>query len=665
MERHTLLLLVGVLILAIIFFVRYSHFTLRYEGFVNAPSKEIAKLPKPEGTSTVPNTMPGAVSRDPTEELASFKDIAALLDLIKAYNAYYEKFLINLSKDSEFTLLHTKSVAYSIKLQAQIDTGKIVDSLKFITGERNKYKKAIDSVRRNEPLYKAENMKKAKVVTKNVVPETGPVKVADLKHAISRARAEQKRIDDIRSEAPDFKQRSLILEKIQLDLQQIHDKIIRKDMKESQIPIAKKELINFLTNVEDPTSKISPLPRLSPAQVGKKVATVAKKQQASKINKDKQAARKQKLQVTSNFEDFPEDRAIISTLKTFEGFTSNTNDDADINMRNMPNMPTYHNLDDVIPANEGFSNYTNNYIHDSEDRDEFKESSGQIVVPSDYKKAMNKLKSSMRDMSWDMQIGVGYDPNVTVQRRITERLNQISNEIESGRLSRTQTKAKFMELEVLKQQLETYNRRNMSSSAEEPNPTTYDSNYGSANTSDNNPLNAPEYVYEVETDAQPQIQGKIKNGKIIVEQKILKSIEKPLASNDYKIRPGYEMSTDEIAKRGSKATFDAQLVGGPDYKKNVKFLCSQIKAAGLGDPKEFGCISNQETDVGPEYSWKGNYKMVCARLGNTWGEWYPEMFGCPKPDVSHSQVPKINSDCSSSKPPPIERPPKPCTGSQR
>lgn len=655
MERHTLLLLVGVLILAILFFVRYSHFTLRYEGFANAPSKEMAKLPKPEGTSTVPNTMPGAVSRDPTEELASFKDIAALLDLIKAYNAYYEKFLINLSKDSEYTLLHTKSVAYSIKLQAQIDTGKIVDNLKFITSERNKYKKAIDSVRRNEPLYKAENMKKAKTVTKNVVSENGPVKVADLKHAIARARAEQKRIDDIRSEAPDFKQRSLILEKIQLDLQQIHDKIIRKDMKESQIPVAKKELINFLTNVEDPTSKISPLPRLSPAQVSKKVAASAKKQQVAKTNKDKQAAKVQKLQVASNFEDYPEDRAIISTLKTFEGFTSNINEETAVN------VPTYDNSDDVLAANEGFSNFTNNYIHDSEDRDEFRDTSGQIVVPKDYKKAMNKLKNSMRDMSWDMQIGVGYDPNVTVQRRVTERLNQISNEIESGRLSKTQMKAKFMELEVLKQQLETYNRRNMSASVEEPSATSYDSNYGSANISDNNPLSKPEYAYELETDAQPQIQGKIKNGKIIVEQKILTSIEKPLASNDYKIRPGYEMSTDEIAKRGSTASFDAQMVGGPDYKKNVKFLCSQIKAAGLGDPKEFGCIANQEADVGPEYSWKGNYKMVCARLGNTWGEWYPEMFGCPKPDVSHTQTPKINSDCSSSKPPPIERPSKPCT----
>ena len=192
--------------------------------------------------------------------------------------------------------------------------------------------------------------------------------------------------------------------------------------------------------------------------------------------------------------------------------------------------------------------------------------------------------------------------------------------------------------------------------------------FGSANTATNNPFgkmghmkDAPEY--EIEEEAPTQMTGKMgKNGKIIVNQKILTSIEKPLASNDYKIRPGYEMSTDEIAKRGSRATFDPTNVGGPNYKKNVKFLCSQIKASGLGDPKEFGCIANQETDVGPEYSWKGNYKMVCSRLGNTWGEWYPEMFGCPKPEVSHSQRPKINADCSASKPPPLEHPPKPLCG---
>jgi hypothetical protein len=202
----------------------------------------------------------------------------------------------------------------------------------------------------------------------------------------------------------------------------------------------------------------------------------------------------------------------------------------------------------------------------------------------------------------------------------------------------------------------------MASASEAPEAVSADSRFGSANLSDNHPLRRTAPEYEMEVDNAKPIPGRIVNGKIVVQQEILADIDKPLASNDYRIRPGYEMSTEEIAKRGSRASFDPTQVGGPDYKKNVKFLCSQIKAAKLGEPREFGCIENQEEDVGPEYSWKGNYKMVCARLGNTWGEWYPEMFGCPKPETSHSQMPKINADCSSSKPPPIEKPPKPSCG---
>jgi len=693
MERHTVLLLIAIVIFAILFFMCHSYFTLRYEGFTGAPSQQMAQLPKPEGASTVPNTMPGAVSRDPTEALASYKDIAALLDVMKTYNAMYEKFLINLVKKTDYTQLHTKSIAYSIKLQAQIDTGKVVDSLKFVTDERKKYEEAIKSINRNEPLYKSANMNKAKQVTKNLVKDYGPVKVTDLEHTIKRAKNEQKRIDDIRSEAPDFKQRSLILEKIQLDLQQMVDKIKRKDMKESEIPINKSELKNFLVDVEDPTSMVSPLPRMSPAEVRKQMS---RKDPLAEENK-----MKQKRNVTANFIDYPEDRKIIRFLesvdpsKAVEGFTSDMNDGGMSDMEAQLYAEGFKNKEEEFedeekpasgfvgddehftpsnkldnyadyqsPVEEGFSNYTNNYIHDKEDRDEeFKvkdKPPKTIEIPKEYRNAIAKLKSSMRDLTWDMNIGVGYDPNVTIQRRVTERLNQISNEIESGRLNKEQLRGKFMELEILKQQLITYNRRNMSASQNEPSMAGEDRPYASANTADNEPISraAP----DVEEQEQAAVKGNYPKKAPKVVQKIVSSIEKPLASTDYRIRPGYEMSSEEINQRGSRASFDPTLVGGPNYKKNVKFLCSQIKAAGLGDPKEFGCIANQDTDVGPEYSWKGNYKMVCSRLGNAWGEWYPEMFGCPKPNTSHSQIPKINKDCTASKLPPLEHPPKPSCG---
>jgi hypothetical protein len=93
----------------------------------------------------------------------------------------------------------------------------------------------------------------------------------------------------------------------------------------------------------------------------------------------------------------------------------------------------------------------------------------------------------------------------------------------------------------------------------------------------------------------------------------------------------YAMSDENIRHRASAASFDDSMVGGLDYKTRSLEMCRQIQAANLGDPANFGCIKNPD-EVSALYSWKGNYQMVCSRLGDTWGNWYPQMFGCPKVD---------------------------------
>jgi hypothetical protein len=93
----------------------------------------------------------------------------------------------------------------------------------------------------------------------------------------------------------------------------------------------------------------------------------------------------------------------------------------------------------------------------------------------------------------------------------------------------------------------------------------------------------------------------------------------------------YNLSDENIQRRASAASFDDSMVGGLDYKKRVLEMCRQIQSAKLGDPANFGCIKNPN-EVSASYSWKGNYQMVCSRLGDTWGNWYPQMFGCPKVD---------------------------------
>jgi len=641
-----------------------------FEPFVGAPTKNMGSVCT-NGVYT-PNTMPGAVSNDSTRPPASYKDIAALLDAMKIYNNLYEMFLLHVAKNSEYTLLHTKSIAYAIKLQAQIDTGKIVDKAETIRIELNKYNRAIKSIRNNESSYKSENHERAKSVTVNMISADGPVTLYDLTYAVERARHEKKRIDDIRSESPDFKQRSFILEKVQLDLEEIHNKIIRKDIDESQIPICKKELQKFLMNVEDPTSKIEPIPGLQPALVcDKERDYILKKDTTPEIEGfvgNQEALSDMEAQAyadsLSNNQNKKALKLEINEIQAYVGddalFTPSNKLDRFAEF--VPEGATEKGVE--AAEAEGFTNYKDVCADNSSNKSSGSSGSSgsngsnkSKMEAREYNKNVKKAQAFMKDLSWDVNIGVGYDPNVTIQRKISERLQHIMNDIESGTLDRIKMRAKMTELEILKQQLETINRRNLTAASGTVDLVDKNTDLGDADTSDN--LLLTDKTMPKNLNYTKKYAPGDENSP--VRQEILTTIESPLASNDYLIRPGYQMTDEEIARRGSRATFDETKVGGADYKKNVKFLCQQIKAAGLGDPSEFGCIANQQSDVGPDYSWKGNYKMVCSRLGNTWGSWYPEMFGCPKQDVSHTQMPKINRDCTfSSITPPQEKPSAPC-----
>ena len=87
---------------------------------------------------------------------------------------------------------------------------------------------------------------------------------------------------------------------------------------------------------------------------------------------------------------------------------------------------------------------------------------------------------------------------------------------------------------------------------------------------------------------------------------------------------------NNLLREHTESTLEKQEKKRQDKKRSQE-LCRQVRGANLGDPAQFGCISNPDA-VGPDYSWKGNFTMVCNRLGDTWGGWYPEMFGCPKYD---------------------------------
>jgi len=228
---------------------------------------------------------------------------------------------------------------------------------------------------------------------------------------------------------------------------------------------------------------------------------------------------------------------------------------------------------------------------------------------------INQLKNITRDISWELH--VGYDPIVTFKRQVIDKINKISGEIDSGKLTKDEIKNKLVELEVLKQQYKTDNRRALTST--------------------------PNALQAANAEKNTMVLKSTEGFENASNNRLIKNLQPASSSYDWLSRPGYEPNDEAIQMRASASSFDTSQVGGPDYFKRAQFLCNQIRDAGLGDPKEFGCLS-QDVVVSPEYSWKGNYTMVCSRLGTVWGGWYPEMFGCPKVENSIRQVPQKKLD---------------------
>jgi hypothetical protein len=228
------------------------------------------------------------------------------------------------------------------------------------------------------------------------------------------------------------------------------------------------------------------------------------------------------------------------------------------------------------------------------------------------------LGSQLKDLSWDIR--VGYNPEVSLKRNVLERIDSINKDLKAGKLTEEQIKNKLLELNIIKQQNSSENRRLVTRSKKD---------LKAYNKSD----------YAKATEGYQPSPVEFTNGKSITQATSFDGNE----SNEWLLRPGYKMTDERIKTRGSDASFDPTTVGGPDYFKRAQFLCNQIRDAGLGEPNEFGCIDGKST-VSPEYSWKGNYLMVCSRLGTVWGGWYPEMFGCPPALKSELQIPNKKID---------------------
>ena len=82
--------------------------------------------------------------------------------------------------------------------------------------------------------------------------------------------------------------------------------------------------------------------------------------------------------------------------------------------------------------------------------------------------------------------------------------------------------------------------------------------------------------------------------------------------------------TDGFSDTGVTATDGAS---GFSWKNKCNELYTALKSMDL-DPGDFGCLA-PNTQVGPDYSWRGNAKMICTRAATHSDPGLPEQIGCP------------------------------------
>jgi len=224
--------------------------------------------------------------------------------------------------------------------------------------------------------------------------------------------------------------------------------------------------------------------------------------------------------------------------------------------------------------------------------------------------AVQTMLDQAKNLRWSMQVTVGYDPEVFQRDNLLKRLDKIEKrlmELSTKKGSEKEYESLSKELQILSAALGGVS-------------------FSGAPTASVRP--------QIPTSTRLPTLWNQPNGPT---QDNLSCAQSNLFSDPSASLPSFSdyapagMTDEQIKHRASSGTAVYDGVGGADYKTRTLDLCRSITASGLGDSKDFGCIANPDT-VGPTYSWKGAHKMVCNRLGDTWGASYPEQFGCGKYD---------------------------------
>jgi len=224
---------------------------------------------------------------------------------------------------------------------------------------------------------------------------------------------------------------------------------------------------------------------------------------------------------------------------------------------------------------------------------------------------VQQLLEQAKNLRWNMQVTVGYDPVVAQREKLMQRLDTVEKRLQELSVQ-AESKQQKHEYTRLYNELKTLTAAVGSSfGASSGAPPAYIRPQPASSTRLSDPfaqLSSPHHTN-------------------------LACAQSDEFSDPYASVPSSSenrmvgMTDEQIKHRASSGTASYGGVGGADYKTRTADLCRSIGASGLGDPKDFGCLANPDT-VSPTYSWKGAHKMICSRLGDTWGASYPEQFGC-------------------------------------
>ena len=507
--------LLGILFLCIVFYLT------RHEGFVSsqAPlsSSKNSSLPAPAQESMISHDLPGAVTAAPDQSSASTEDLIALQDAIKFFHdsikaqRSIDKATMN-EKQRRGTAETLGSLA-ELEKQMPAQQARVHAALTDLS--KNNY--TVEEATRLRSLYE---MGADQILTIAEgfadVPSSYTIKgpylsTDDLQELLNRINSVSKALTDLRSTDPTIKARIEQLSSVGADVKEIRGKVIRNEMKPSDIPIEPESARKFLAGL----SSSSEIPSLITPAGG-------------------------------------------------DPSTAATPDDV--------------------------GSMTGNPI-------------------------VQQLLDQTKNLRWNMQVTVGYDPVVVQREKLMERLNTVETRLQELSVQ-AESEDKKREYTTLYNELKALTAL-------------IGSSFGSSSGA------PPAYVCP-QSASSTRLPDLSTNPSAPTQTNLAcaqsNEFSDPYASvgtsSDNRM---VGMTDEQIKHRASSGFASYDGVGDADYKTRTTDLCRSIRDSGLGDPKDFGCIADPNT-VSATYSWSGAHTMICNRLGDTWGAFYPEQFGCGKYD---------------------------------